>query len=73
MTRFSSYVIRQRKLIAAGLLFLLVLAWIAGTTSTGMLIALGVLLVGFAVFLWRWNRSVMRSVRRDLRPPDNKT
>jgi LPXTG-motif cell wall-anchored protein len=70
VTRFSSGLIRERKLVGAAVLLLVVLVWIAGTNTSGMLIALGVVLVGFALFLWRRNRSIMRSVLRDLRPPD---
>lgn len=58
-------VIPRRYLIGA-VAVLLVLIWTAGTNSSGMLIGLGVLFVGLALFLWRWHRSSMRSVLRDL-------
>jgi LPXTG-motif cell wall-anchored protein len=41
----------------------------AGTNILGMLVALGIVLAGSAVFLWRKNRSEMRSVLGDLRTP----
>jgi hypothetical protein len=52
--------------VAALLVFLV---WMIGTNGSGMLLGLGLVLVGLAIFLWRWNRSVMRAVRRDLKPP----
>jgi len=45
------------------------LIWLAGTNILGMVIALGVVLAASAVFVWRKNRSEMRGVLRDLRPP----
>ena len=62
-------VIPKRNLLVGGAL-LLFLIWIAGTNGPGLLLGLGVLLAGSAVFLWRKNRSVMRSVLKDLRPPE---
>src|SRR4051812_6873526 len=64
----GSVLIRRRNLIGAGA-FLLALVWLAGTNNLGLLIGLGVLLAGSAVFLWRKNRVDMRSVLGDLRPP----
>ena len=64
----GSVLIRRRNLIGAGAL-LLALVWLAGTNNLGLLIGLGVLLAGSAVFLWRKNRVDMRSVLGDLRPP----
>jgi uncharacterized membrane protein YccC len=61
-------VTRRGNLIGAGVLVLF-LIWLAGTNIPGMLVALGVVLAASAVFLWRKNRSEMRSVLRDLRPP----
>ena len=60
--------IRRRNLIGAGVL-LLFLIWMAGTNILGMLLALGVVLAGSAVFLWRKDRADMRGVLGDLRPP----
>ena len=60
--------IGRRNLIGAGIL-LLFLIWMAGTNILGMLLALGVVLAGSAVSLWRRNRAEMRSVLGDLRPP----
>ncbi len=59
-----------RYLIATGVL-LAALFWMAGTNGAGMLLGLGVLALGSALYLWQWNRSTMRSVRRDLKPPEN--
>ena len=59
---------RRRHLIGAGL-FLVVLIWMAGTNIEGMLLALGVLLVAGALFLWHNDRVAMRAARRDLGPP----
>lgn len=64
----GSVLIRRRNLIGAGAL-LLALVWLAETNNLGLLIGLGVLLAGSAVFLWRKNRVDMRSVLGDLRPP----
>jgi hypothetical protein len=66
-----SHLIRQRKLIGAGVLLLVFLIWTAGTNSFGMLVGFGVVLAGFALFVWQRHRSAMRSVLRDLRPPEN--
>jgi uncharacterized membrane protein YccC len=65
----SPDVIRHRNLIGAGVLVLF-LVWMAGTNTLGMLLALGVVLAGSAVFLWRKHRADMRSVLADLRPPE---
>ena len=62
--------IPRRYLIATGA-GLATLFWMAGTNGAGLLLGLGVLAVGSALYLWQWNRSTMRSVRRDLRPPEN--
>jgi hypothetical protein len=61
--------IPRRYLIATGVV-LAALFWMAGTNGAGMLLGFGVLGLGSAVYLWQWNRSTMRSVRRDLRPPE---
>jgi hypothetical protein len=65
-----SHLIRQRKLIGAGVLVLLVLVWSAGTNGSDTLVGLGVVLAGLAVFVWQRNRSTTRSVLRELRPPE---
>jgi hypothetical protein len=62
----------RRNLIGAGVL-LLALIWIAGTNGPGLLLGLGVILAGSAFFLWRWHRSEMRRVLRDLKPPEKRT
>jgi hypothetical protein len=59
----------QWRYLIGGVLFLAVLAWMAGTNGAGLLLALGVLFAAFALFLWRKDRVAMRSVRRDLGPP----
>ena len=56
--------------IIGAVALLLFLGWIAGTNNPGMLLALGVVGVGFAAFLWRKDRLEMRSARRDLRPTE---
>ena len=58
--------IRRRNLIGAGVL-LLFLIWMAGTNILGMLLALGVVLAGSAVFLWRKDRADMRGVLGELK------
>lgn len=62
-------VIRRPNLIGAGVL-LLFLIWLAGTNTHGLLLGLGVVLAGSAVFLWRKHRADMRSVLGDLRRPE---
>jgi hypothetical protein len=59
----------RRNLIGAGV-FLLVLIWLAGTNGPGLVLGLGVIFGVLGVFLWQSHRSSMRSVRRDLRPPE---
>jgi hypothetical protein len=68
--RSRSGVLPRRNVIGAAVLLLLALIWTAGTNSYGMLVGLGVVSAVFAVFLWQRHRLVMRSVRRDLRPPE---
>jgi hypothetical protein len=62
--------IPRRFLIGAGL-FLVALIWMAGTNGSGLLLGLGIAFVVAAFFLWRWHRSEMRRVQRDLRPPQS--
>jgi hypothetical protein len=62
--------IPRRYLIATGAV-LAILFWMAGTNGAGVVIGLGILTAGTAVYLWPRNRSLMRSVREDLRPPEN--
>jgi hypothetical protein len=59
----------RRNLVVAAVL-LLALVWTAGTNSVGMVAGLAVVFAGFALFLWRRNRSTMRGVLEDLRPPE---
>ena len=61
--------IPRRFLIGAGL-FLVALIWMAGTNGSGLLLGLGIAFAVAAFFLWRWHRSEMRRVTRDLRPPE---
>jgi hypothetical protein len=61
--------IGPRNLIAAGVL-LLAFVWITGTNGPGLVLGLGVVFAAIALFLWRWHRSAMQGVRRDLRPPE---
>ena len=62
--------IPRRYLIGGGLFFV-ILVWMAGTNAAGLLLGLGVLLVAAALFLWNKERATMRTVRRDLRPPED--
>jgi len=59
-----------RRYVIGAVVLLVFLIWIAGTNGPGLVVGLGVLVVGSALFLWQRNRSTMRSVRRDLRPPE---
>jgi hypothetical protein len=61
--------IPRRYYIGAGLL-LVALIWMAGTNGSGLLLGLGIAFAVAAAFLWRWHRSEMRRVTRDLRPPE---
>ena len=59
----------RRYIVGTGVLALL-LIWLAGTNSSGMLVGLGVVFVGTALFLWYRDRAIMRGVVRDLNPPE---
>lgn len=61
---------RRRYFIGGGLFFV-VLVWMAGTNAAGLVLGLGVLFVAAALFLWHKERLTMRTVRRDLRPPES--
>ena len=61
--------IPRRYIVGTGVLMLL-LVWLAGTNSSGMLVGLGVVFVGTALFLWYRDRAILRGVRRDLGPPE---
>ena len=61
--------IPRRYIVGTGVLALL-LIWLAGTNSSGMLVGLGVVFVGTAMFLWYRDRAILRGVRRDLGPPE---
>lgn len=58
----------RRKLIGGGIL-VLAFVWALGTNGPGLLVGIGVVLAVGAWFLWDWHHSVMESVQRDLRPP----
>jgi hypothetical protein len=62
--------IPRRHLIGGGL-FLVMLVWMAGTNGAGLLLGLGVLFIAGALFLWHKERVTMRTLRRDLGPPEN--
>ena len=49
---------------------MLVLVWLFGTNNPGMLLALGLVVAGSAFYLWRKDRSEMRSVLGELGPPE---
>jgi hypothetical protein len=61
--------IPRRYIVGTGVLMLL-LVWLAGTNSSGMLVGLGVVFAGTALFLWYRDRAILRGVRRDLGPPE---
>ena len=61
--------IPRRYIVGTGVLVLL-LIWLAGTNSSGMLVGLGVVFVGTALFLWYRDRAILRDVRQDLAPPE---
>ena len=62
--------ISRRYLIGGGL-FIVMLVWMAGTNGAGLLLGLGVLFLAAVLFLWRKERVTMRTLRRDLGPPEN--
>lgn len=66
-SRFGA--IPRRYVVGVGVLLLL-LIWLAGTNSSGMLVGLGVVFVGTALFLWYRDRAMLRGVRRDLGPTE---
>jgi hypothetical protein len=47
----------------------LVLIWVFGTNNPGLLLALGLVVAGSAVYLWRKDRSEMQSVLGELGSP----
>jgi hypothetical protein len=59
-----------RRYIVGTAVLALLLIWLAGTNSSGMLVGLGVVFAGTALFLWYRDRAIMRGVRRDLGPPE---
>jgi hypothetical protein len=59
-----------RRYIVGTAVLVLLLIWLAGTNSSGMLLGLGVVFVGTALFLWYRDRAILRGVRRDLGPPE---
>jgi hypothetical protein len=59
-----------RRYIVGTAVLVLLLIWLAGTNSSGMLVGLGVVFVGTALFLWYRDRAILRGVRRDLGPAE---
>jgi hypothetical protein len=59
-----------RRTIVGVVVFVLALGWLAGTNSSGMLLGLGVVFTGTALYLWHRHRVVLRGVVRDLNPPE---
>jgi len=59
-----------RRTIVGVVAFVLALGWLAGTNSSGMLLGLGVVFTGTALYLWHRHRVVLRGVVRDLNPPE---
>jgi len=60
-----------RRFLIGGGLFLVMLVWMAGTNGAGLLLGLGVLFVAAVLFLWHKERVTMRTLRRDLGPPES--
>ena len=60
-----------RRYLIGGGLFLVMLVWMAGTNGAGLVLGLGVLFIAGALFLWHKERVTMRTLRRDLGPPEN--
>ena len=58
-----------RRYIVGTAVLILLLIWLAGTNSSGMLLGLGVVFVGTALFLWYRDRAILRGVRRELDRP----
>lgn len=61
--------IPRRNVAGAGV-FILLLVWLGGTNSSGMLIGLGIVLAGSGLFIWYRDRVITRGARRDLGPPE---
>ena len=61
--------IPRRYVVGAGV-FILLLIWLAGTNTSGMLVGLGIVFAGSALFLWYRDRAIIRGVRRDLGPSE---
>jgi hypothetical protein len=59
----------SRRTLIGGAAVLLILIWISGTNNTGLLVGLAVVFGGSGLLLWRKHRSQVRSVERDLNPP----
>jgi hypothetical protein len=61
--------IPRRYVVGAGV-FILLLIWLGGTNISGMMIGLGIVLAGSALFIWYRDRAITRSARRDLGPAE---
>jgi hypothetical protein len=59
----------RRYVVGTGV-FILLLIWLGGTNTSGMLVGLGIVFAGSALFLWYRDRAIVREVRRDLGPPE---
>ncbi|MGZ4403022.1 MAG: hypothetical protein ACXVRV_03235 [Gaiellaceae bacterium] len=66
----SRIAVTPRRKVIGAVVLLVVFIWLAGTNGPGQLVGFGVLAAGSALYLWQWHRSTMRSVLRDLRPPE---
>jgi hypothetical protein len=64
------HAIPRGALIGTGVTLLALILW-AGTNGPGEALEFGVVLAGSAFFLWRKNRSEMRRVMQDLKPPES--
>jgi hypothetical protein len=63
--------IRWRSVLKVGIP-VLVLIWLFGTNNPGLVLALGLVVAGTVFYLWRRDRSEMRSVLGELGPPPGK-
>jgi 4-hydroxybenzoate polyprenyltransferase len=57
--------------IIGAVALMLFLGWIGGTNDLGLLLTGIVVVIGFAVYLWRKDRREIVSARRALRPKED--
>lgn len=68
LTSHATAMPSRRTLIGAGVALVIIL-FVAGANNTSFAIALGVAVVGSALFLWWKDRTALREARRDLGTP----